>query len=198
MKFASAFVLFLLPRAAVGGLHRDIVTSRGLQVSAECLAETEDLFEENPDLEAARNTTLAEIEQVLSNASLEDLCTLSGNTATCRFDFDSLSTVQDYKDACSAASDGQLITTSISARCSGSIAGQNIKFGFEFEDVADCVSKVCDPDKVDEEINILFQELGNKLETELGIECEVGSSASTFGAIMSIIVMTVATLLFAW
>ena len=130
--------------------------ARLLEVSAECMSATQDLYDGNSSLEGAH----ASMEQEISETEEA----LSCRSSTCSIDFNQLSSASDYKSECSAAG-GTIIERSATMACTS--------FTFEYKNVIGCVAPSCNTDNIDEELD---QALG---ETEETVESRTGATCSS-------------------
>lgn len=109
---------------------------RGLQVSEECIANTESLYKttEIADANAAWVDELA---------MLDGDCSASGGTGTCVLDSKTLSAHDQFVKACATAG-GTLALISDSFKCDISDAGKSGVANFEFVDVPECIAPGCE------------------------------------------------------
>lgn len=167
-------------------LLRATAYSRLLEISEECMNDTQALYESSTSLEGA----YAAMEQEVSET--QDL--LSCEDSTCTVDFAALESSSDYKSECEAAG-GTIMERSASMDCTS--------FSFEYNNVMECTAPSCNPESIDEELNKSLQETEETVESNTGATCSSqlsgGSSESSSsggglsgGAIFGIVIAVLA------
>lgn len=195
------FVLSALPAVVVASHsvsqhhHEQLLRAGGaarlLEISEECLDDTQNLYASSSSLEGA----YAAMEQEVSET--EDL--LSCENFTCTVDFSTLETAPEYKSECEAAG-GTILERHATMSCT--------TFLFEYNNMMECTAPSCNPENIDAELTKSMQETEETVESTTGATCsselsdsgggstepEGTSSGLSGGAIFGIVVAILAVL----
>jgi hypothetical protein len=201
---------------------RQVYVSRHLEVGAECEADTDALFTNNPDLEAAdaalfvaegwNSTAMKDGCPQFETYNCEDGCP-QVETYTCVRvkDFTTMEGHAEFLAACDDAGGELFVLAGYSVKCSGEVLGTEMLFDQTMTNMPTCIATSCDTELVEAEAEAAkaafaeidamragFEEMGLNCSSELILGSGGGDSAapSKNGSFMSL--ASVAILVVSW
>ena len=200
MKLIASFALLFAGVAAAEGVKvgksiKDLIpdmtelrrsyvhTNRMLEVSAQCEADTEALYN-IPELADAISAWETEFSE---NAACNP--DAGSTTVECAFDSTTLQSHQALEEACANVG-GKVYLVGIELSCQVSVEGESASFAIDTANLPSCLAMSCDEANVNELVGGIGDELDQAYEEGLGlfvdsIQCDasiVGGSGSTNGA----------------
>jgi hypothetical protein len=179
MKIVLFFLLLATPALASfeSSIHRDVrqvlqvYVSRHLELSVECMNDTDALFANNTDLAAADAVLYAE-EDMNSTATAEG-CTETDSSVICIFDYSTMEGHAEYLAACDAAGGELYVMGGYSIKCSGEFFGAEFVSETTMTNMPTCIATSCDAELVEAEAKAAFEDIEQMVAglEEMGMTC---------------------------